>query len=131
MVPLVQGRLKLLAESRELTEYFLSDDLRYEPALLLQKNMSEDGTLQALTEAEACLNQLPDFGAATLETKLRALAEQLEIKTGQLFGTLRIACTGSKAAPPLFETMAVLGRQRCMDRIARAIVLWRTYTNRI
>ncbi len=131
VVPLVQGRLKLLAESRELTEFFLSDDLRYEPALLLQKNMSEDGTLQALTEAEACLNQLPDFGAATLETKLRALAEQLEIKTGQLFGTLRIACTGSKAAPPLFETMAVLGRQRCMDRIARAIVLWRTYTNRI
>jgi glutamyl-tRNA synthetase len=43
------------------------------------------------------------------------------LKTGQLFGVLRVAVTGRTAAPPLFETMAVLGRDRCMRRIAAAL----------
>ena len=45
----------------------------------------------------------------------------MELKTGQLFGALRTAVTGQKAAPPLFETMAVLGRETCLVRIEQAL----------
>ena len=125
VVPLVQDRLKLLSEARELTEFFLVDEISYDPAGLVQKKMDEAGTLHALEAAESRLDGLPGFEAEALETALRVLAEELEVKTGQLFGTLRVACTGVKAAPPLFDTMAVLGRERCMARIANAIALMR------
>ena len=52
---------------------------------------------------------------------LRPLAVELELKTGQLFGTLRVATTGRTAAPPLFQTMAVLGKERCLRRIEAAL----------
>ena len=49
------------------------------------------------------------------------MAEELEMKTGQLFGTIRVAVTGRSTAPPLFETMSVLGRDRCISRLETAI----------
>ena len=52
---------------------------------------------------------------------LRPLAEELGLKTGQLFGTPRTATTGRTATPPLFQTMAVLGKERCLERIATAL----------
>ena len=52
---------------------------------------------------------------------LRPLAEELRIKAGKLFSPLRVALTGRIAAPPLFETMAVLGRERCLRRIKVAV----------
>ena len=114
-----------MSEARELTEFFLVDTITPDPTDLVQKKMDEAGTLRALEAAQERLDGLPGFEAAELETALRALAEELGIKTGQLFGTLRVACTGVKAAPPLFDTMAVLGRERCMTRIANAIALMR------
>ena len=123
VVPLVQDRLKLLSEARELTGFFLVDEITYDPADLVQKKMDDAGTLRALEAAESRLDSLPGFDAPELEAALRALAEELEVKTGQLFGALRVACTGVKAAPPLFDTMAVLGRERCMTRIANAIAM--------
>ena len=49
------------------------------------------------------------------------MAEELGLKTGELFGAVRVAVTGRTAAPPLFQTMAVLGRERCLSRLDRAI----------
>ena len=57
----------------------------------------------------------------TLEGALRPLAPTLGIKTGQLFGALRVGVTGRMAAPPLFDTMAVLGRDRCLVRLRAAL----------
>jgi len=48
---------------------------------------------------------------------LRPLAQELSLKTGEFFGLLRVATTGRTAAPPLFQTMAVLGKERCLKRI--------------
>jgi glutamyl-tRNA synthetase len=52
---------------------------------------------------------------------LRALAEELGLKAGQLFGIIRVAATGKAVSPPLFETLAVLGRARTLERVDRAI----------
>jgi glutamyl-tRNA synthetase len=67
------------------------------------------------------LQALETFDEASLEAVLRPLAEELRLKTGQLFGILRVAVTGRTAAPPLFQTMAVLGKEQCLRRIKSAL----------
>jgi glutamyl/glutaminyl-tRNA synthetase len=59
--------------------------------------------------------------AQLLEEVLRPLAAGLGLKTGEFFKLIRVAVTGHTAAPPLFQTMAVLGRVRCMQRIKAAL----------
>ncbi|MFC2017618.1 glutamate--tRNA ligase, partial [Chloroflexota bacterium] len=85
--------------------------------LLIGKNMTRESTTQALAIAQQRLEQLEVFDAESLEAVLRPLAAELGLKTGQLFGALRVATTGRTAAPPLFQTMAVLGKERCLRRV--------------
>jgi len=120
ILPLVQERAKILTEVAELTGFFFTDDLSYDPALLVDKKMTREQSVQALEAALQKLKTLYTFDIETLETTLRPMAEQLGLKTGQFFGTLRVATTGRTAAPPLFQTMAVLGRERCLKRIESA-----------
>ena len=83
--------------------------------------MSQESTTEALKTAQPRLEQLKVFDAESLEALLRPLAVVLGLKTGQLFGALRVAVTGRTAAPPLFQTMAVLGKERCLQRIEAAL----------
>jgi glutamyl-tRNA synthetase len=65
-----------------------------------------------------------DFGVddmAVMEENLRAMAEALSWKAGELFMPIRVAITGSKASPPLFDTMRVLGRARVLSRLRDAL----------
>jgi glutamyl-tRNA synthetase len=123
MTPLIQERIKTLAEAAELTDFFFTDELEYEPSLLIVKKMNRQLAENALEKALLKLKRLPAFDEAALEEMLRPLAEELELKTGQLFGTLRIAVTGKQVAPPLFQTMATLGRERCISRVKKAIAV--------
>ncbi len=121
IMPLIQERARKLAEVPELTDFFFVDKLDYDPALLIGKKMTGDSSLQALEVSQQRLDQLVSFDEDSLEALLRPLAEELGLKTGQLFGTLRVAVTGRTAAPPLFQTMAVLGKERCLARINTAL----------
>ncbi|HEY32557.1 MAG TPA: glutamate--tRNA ligase [Dehalococcoidia bacterium] len=121
IMPLVQERVKTLADVPELTRFFFVDRLEYDTELLITKGMTVESTRHALGVARQRLAELPAFDAESLEEMLRPLAAEMELKTGQLFGTLRTAVTGQTAAPPLFQTMAVLGRETCLERIDRAL----------
>lgn len=128
VLPLVQERAKTLtlkmstlAEGPELVKFFFVDELDYDPTMLIGKNMDGKSTVKALKAAQQKLEPLKAFDADSLEAVLRPLAAELELKTGQLFGVLRVAVTGQSAAPPLFATMAVLGKERCINRIAAAL----------
>ncbi len=83
--------------------------------------MSRESAIEALKTGEQRLMQLEVFDAESLEAVLRPLAVELVLKTSQLFGLLRVAVTGRTAAPPLFQTMAVLGKERCLRRIEAAL----------
>ena len=74
-----------------------------------------------IVKALAELQAIETFDAATIEGVSRPLAEELGIKAGQLFGSLRVATTGQRVAPPLFETMEVLGRDRCLAAVKDAV----------
>ena len=121
IMPLIQDRARRLTEVVELSRFFFDTDLEYETNQLIGKKMDLKDALNALKVSLERLNPLTSFETGPLEVILRPLAEELELKTGQLFGTLRVAVTGQTAAPPLFETMAVLGRERCLERIKAAI----------
>jgi glutamyl-tRNA synthetase len=121
VMPLVQERARTLAEAAELAEFFFVDELSYQAELLVGKNMTSESAGKALEASQRRLEPLSKFDADSLEAVLRPLAEELGMKTGQLFGTLRTATTGRTAAPPLFQTMAVLGKEKCLKRIRIAL----------
>jgi glutamyl-tRNA synthetase len=127
LVPLVHERLEELGEAPELLEFFFRDvgpqagaALEYDPALLVPKKMDAAGAAAALAAAYDALAPLEPWSEGQLEEALRALAEQLDLKVGQLFGAIRVAVTGRTVAPPLFETLAALGKDRSLARIAAA-----------
>ena len=67
------------------------------------------------------LRESNSFQNSTIENDLRDLADDLGIKVGQLLGSLRVAITGLKVAPPLFETLEILGSDRVTELIEIAI----------
>ena len=121
IMSLIQERAKTLAEVADLAQFFFVEELDYDASLLIGKNMNQESATKALEVGQQKLKQLEEFDAEALETVLRPLAAELGLKTGQLFGTLRVAVTGRPAAPPLFQTMAVLGKERCLRRIKAAL----------
>ena len=121
IVPLERERLKRLSEAPEMLSFFFEERLDYDASLLVPKGLDADGARAALEAALATAQSADDWSVAALETAYRALAERLEVKTGQLFGAIRVAVTGRTAAPPLFDTLSVLGRERCVARLGAAL----------
>ena len=115
-MPLVQERARTLAEVPQLSDFFLADELEYDSGLLLGK-LNKDEAINGLRVSVDRVHSLEDWNATLLETVFRPLAEELKLKTGVLFGLLRVAVTGRTAAPPLFQTMEVLGKERCLKRL--------------
>jgi glutamyl-tRNA synthetase len=121
MMPLVQERINTLAEAATYADFFFIDTPEYEASMLLDKKMTRETSLEALKAAKERLSSLEGFDHDLLEDALRPLASDLGLKTGQLFSLLRAATTGRTATPPLFETMEVLGKERCLKRIGVAV----------
>lgn len=120
---LVQERAKTLAEVPELASFFFGDDLQYETSLFLKGKVDAKSAARAITAASQKLSEVTTWDANSLESLLRSLATELNLQTGEFFSLLRVALTGRTAAPPLFQTMAVLGRDRCLRRLKRALQL--------
>jgi glutamyl-tRNA synthetase len=121
MVPLIQERIKTLAEAVDWLDFFFQEDVQYDAELLVAKKMDAAASLHALRQSRELLASLPSFEAGAIESSLRVLADELGLKVGQLLGPLRVAVTGKRVAPPLFETVAILGRERTLARIDRGI----------
>jgi glutamyl-tRNA synthetase len=121
VLQLEQERLKTLGEAASRVAFFYTDALSYDAALLVQKKMDVAGTRVALMRARDLLASLETWTHEAMEAPMSDLAIELGLSRGQLFGTVRVAVSGSTATPPLFQMMEVLGRERCMARIAQAI----------
>jgi glutamyl-tRNA synthetase len=121
IVPLIQERLKTLADVVAWTDFFFAHELGYDANLLIGKKMTAAQSLAALCQLHQALQALPDLEVETTEPRLRQLADDLGLKAGQLFGILRVAITGKTVAPPLLETIAILGRETTQDRVRDAM----------
>jgi glutamyl-tRNA synthetase len=123
IAPLLQERVKTLRDVVTMADFFFADELPpYDPAELIPQKGEKTLALTVLLEAREILANA-NFSHAGLEAALRAGAERLKIKAGQMFQPIRVATCGRKNAPPLFETLEVLGRETCLKRIGQAIQL--------
>jgi glutamyl-tRNA synthetase len=108
--PLVQEKIETFREFPGFAG-FLFREVEPDTALL-------DG--RVLEEAERTLADVEPFTTEAIEQALRALAEQLDLKPREAFQPIRVAVTGSKVSPGLFESIELLGREPTLDRIRRA-----------
>ena len=121
VVTLQQERAKTLCELPQNSTFFFVEDVEYPVEWLLKGGISRERARDLLSAAASRLDSVVTFDMTSLELPLRSLAEEMSVKSGDLFGLLRVAVTGRTAAPPLFQTMAVVGKERCLRRIRWAV----------
>jgi glutamyl-tRNA synthetase len=121
VTPLIRERIKLLREVLTAADFFFVDQLPpYDPAELIPQKGDAAMASKVLQRGEEVLANV-EFKHEPLDQALRAAAQELGIKAGQMFQPIRVAVCGRKNAPPLFETLEVLGRQTTLARITQAI----------
>ena len=123
ITPIIRERLVTLDDALDMAGFFFEETIDPNPAELVGLNMSPAASAAALRRALDVLQSLPEITHEIAETPMRQLAEELNISAGQLFGILRIAVTGQKVSPPLFESMAIIGTQNVLGRIKKSIDL--------
>jgi len=124
VAPLIGERIKLLSDAVEMADFFfVGGELDYVTETLLGKKFAGDpaGAAAALQAVVARTEGVEPWEHEALEGPIRPLADELALKAGDLFGLIRVAVSGKTVSPPLFETMAVLGRERSLARLAAAV----------
>jgi glutamyl-tRNA synthetase len=121
ITPLIRERIKLLRDVLTAADFFFVEQLPpYDPAELIPQKGDAAMALKVLTRAKEVLANV-EFKHDPLDQALRAAAQELGVKAGQMFQPIRVAVCGRKNAPPLFETLEVLGRETTLKRIQQAI----------
>jgi glutamyl-tRNA synthetase len=120
VTPLIRERIKLLRDGVSAADFFFVRELApYDPAELIPQKGDATLARRVLEQAQQVLARTP-FDHDSLDHALREAAASLGLKAGPMFQPIRVAVCGRKNAPPLFETMAVLGRDVCLVRIRQA-----------
>jgi glutamyl-tRNA synthetase len=117
--PLIQERVKLLTEAPAMARFIFVEPDAPVAADLVPKKTEPAKALAALKRLQETLPSLA--GVEQNEEALRALAEELGMKLGDMLMPLRVAVTGSRVSPPLFESIRVMGLEKATARITRAI----------
>lgn len=127
IVALMQQRMRRLSEFAPGVGFFIERE-PYEADLLVptkgkkrKPTRTKAETLEALERVRAVLADAHEWDAEAMESRLRALADEIGWKVGELFAPLRVAVTCRRVSTPLFETMDILGRQECLARLDEAI----------
>jgi len=126
VTPLIRERIRLLGEAVGAADFFFVDELApYDPVELIPLKKGETTGDPALGRKvlETALEVLAvtAFDHDSLDSALRGAAATLGLKAGPMFQPIRVAVCGRKNAPPLFETLVVLGREVCLERIKKGV----------
>ncbi len=130
VIPLVKERVDTLADFTEYARFFFTGAVDYddsERGKLVVKGKTPPQSAKLLrTLVEEHLDPIMEWSTETVEEALRAFCEAVELKPKEVFMPVRVAVTGRAATPPLFQTMAVLGKELCRFRLRKAIEVLRT-----
>ena len=114
-----KGKFKIFSELPAYCGFYFSDDIRYEPEGVSKHFVPENKPrFQAVRAAFAAVEV---FDAAALESALKATAASLGVKAGALVHPTRLAVTGRNAGPSLYHLLEILGKEKVLTRIARAL----------
>jgi glutamyl-tRNA synthetase len=120
ITPLIRERIKLLRDVLTAADFFFVDQLPpYDPAELIPQKGDAAMAKKVLDKAQQVLVNV-EFKHDPLDQALRAAAQELGIKAGQMFQPIRVAVCGRKNAPPLFETLETLGKETALARLQQA-----------
>ena len=121
ITPLIRERIKLLSDVLTAADFLFVDQLPpYDPAELIPQKGDTTMARKVLEKAREVLAGV-EFKHDPLDQALRAAAQELGVKAGQMFQPIRVAVCGRKNAPPLFETLEVLGKESTLARIDQAV----------
>jgi glutamyl-tRNA synthetase len=122
IVPMVRERINLLNEVVEWVDFIFMEEVDFDSESW-EKIMKKDGVPEILAKAYKTLEGISRFEASRIEEELKDLAEKLRVKKKQLFQPIRVAVTGRRVSPPLYESLEILGRERTLQRIEKALSL--------
>jgi glutamyl-tRNA synthetase len=120
-IPIIRERLVTLDDVIPVAGFFFKENVTPNPNDLVADGLSPLESATITRKAYQILALLPEITKERAEPPMRNLVDKSGIKAGQLFGILRVAVTGQKASPPLFESMEIIGKEKVLVRIRSAI----------
>jgi glutamyl-tRNA synthetase len=121
VTPLIRERLVTLDDSIEFASFFFKDDVKPNPQDLIAKGLNATQSAEIAHRSYEILASLPDVSHQIAEPPMREYVEKSGYSAGQIFGIIRVAVTGQKVSPPLFESMEIIGREKVLERLQDAI----------
>lgn len=122
LAALVSERIKRMTEIAPLVRFLFDEDLEIDPGAAA-KTLAQPGAQRMLASMRDTLAVLEPWTPEAIENALRALPEELGLKARSVFQVARVAVTGTNISPPLFESLALLGREKTLRRLENARVL--------
>ena len=119
VVPLIQERMKTLADAKDQIAFLFTDKLDYD-GTLVPKKKDPASTSEALATATVPLRYAEPFTASTIKSALHGVAEERGWTIGDLNMAVRVAVTGRTVGPPLYDSIELLGKERALARMERA-----------
>ncbi len=118
-MPLVHERINKLTEAAPMLGFLFTDTLTYDEADVAK--LLDGGGLEVVAAAREALSALPEWTTEAIDEALRAkLVDELGLKPRNAFGPVRVAVTGRRISPPLFESLELLGRDESLARLDAA-----------
>jgi len=130
ITPIIQERIVTLDDAPEIAGFFFEDHVTPQTEDLIQKGLTAEKCAEIAEKSYQVLADLPEISPRIGEPEMRALVEELGLKPAQVFGVLRVAVTGRKVSPPLFESMEIIGKDIVLERIKTAAKMLREYQSR-
>ena len=121
MVPVLRERIKVLPDVVALIDFLFVESVYPDPVEMVGRRMDEDMVVKSLNASIDALSTVESFTHEEIESTLRGLTKITGLKAGQLFTPIRVAMTAKRIAPPLFESIAVLGRERTIERLQNGL----------
>jgi len=120
VVKLMQGRFKNFSQFIDYADYFFVDKINIEPQAF-QSVLNKEGVPDILQALKEKLPFLKCWDEENIENAVRGVASSLQIKGGQIIHPTRVALTGKKIGPGLFELMVILGKEKIIKRLEEVV----------
>lgn len=123
VTPLIRERLVTLDDCIPFAAFFFKETVEPNPQELIAKGLDAKQSADLARKSYDILAPLPDLSHQTAEPPMREFVETSGLSANQIFGILRVAVTGQKVSPPLFESMEVIGKEKVLERLQKAILI--------
>jgi glutamyl-tRNA synthetase len=121
VTPLIRERLVTLDDSIPFAGFFFKETVEPNSQELIAKGLDANQSADVARKAYEILVSLPDLSHQLAEPPMREFVERSGLSPNQVFGIMRVAVTGQKVSPPLFESMEIIGKQKVLERLQKAI----------